>query len=374
MKHNHLWHKPYRALVKRVFIQILLLAVIAVAAVLIIRSAGQGYFGDFLVHLILRIRGGSWEEAQLLYYNVIRANITYLILGTMVVFFLVLVRLMLTWFTRYFNEIVEGVDELAEGQRKVIVMSPELDFVASQLNRVNDELIRSAEAEQAAEQRKNDLVVYLAHDIKTPLTSVIGYLSLLEENTALTREQRSTYIHVALDKAYRLEELIGEFFEITRSNLDAIPLQREHINLSYLMAQIVDELHPLLAAAEKTVTVCISHDLMLFADPDKIARAFNNILKNAISYSDENSTIEIVAKCPNDCVVLDFTNAGTIPADKLETIFEKFNRLDEARQSSTGGSGLGLAIAKDIIELHGGTIKATSKQDTTHFTVTLPHI
>jgi len=236
-----------------------------------------------------------------------------------------------------------------------------------------------------AEQRKNDLVMYLAHDIKTPLTSVIGHLSLLDEAHDMPPEQKAKYIGITLEKAYRLEQLIDEFFEITRFNLQTIPVNKEAIHLQFMLLQIADEFYPLLTPQGKQVIINVPDDLILRGDADKLARVFNNILKNAIAYSYENSVIEVSAELLQislevtkvgiyeDTIEIKFTNQGNpIPPAKLETIFEKFYRLDAARSTNTGGAGLGLAIAQEIVNAHGGMISVESNSENTTFTIILP--
>lgn len=221
--------------------------------------------------------------------------------------------------------------------------------------------------------KKNDLIAYLAHDLKTPLTSVIGYLSLLEEAPEMPAEQKAKYVRISLRKAQRLESLINEFFDITRYNLHEIHLDKETIDLSYMLRQMVDEFYPLLQNHGNTVDLHIPEELKITADPLKLARVFNNILKNAIAYSYADSLIEISAAVYPESVRVTFTNTGnTIPKVKLDTIFEKFYRMDEARSTNTGGAGLGLAIAREIVQRHGGTISAQSEDHITSFTVELP--
>lgn len=225
--------------------------------------------------------------------------------------------------------------------------------------------------EEAA--RKNDLITYLAHDLKTPLTSVIGYLSLLNEAPDMPTEQRAKYVHIALDKAYRLEQLTNEFFEITRYNLQQISLETETIDLYYMLVQMTDEFYPILQNHGSRIELNVPEDMTVYGDAAKLARVFNNILKNAVAYSYPGTPIRIWAKEENDSLLIYFQNNGkTIPAHKLDTIFEKFFRLDEARTSNTGGAGLGLAIAREIVTLHGGTITAESREEQTCFCVSLP--
>lgn len=256
------------------------------------------------------------------------------------------------------------------------------------------EVKSTAEAHERAlrdeAQRRSDLITYLAHDLKTPLTSVIGYLSLLDEIPEMPREQRCRYVGITLDKAKRLERLINEFFDITRYNLSHIELETESVDLSYLLVQMADEFYPLLAEHGNTVSLTVEGapasveapgaELWITADPGRLARVFNNILKNAIAYSHEGTEIAVAAErferadAPGEpwARVTVSDEGATIPPHKLEAIFDKFFRLDEARATSTGGAGLGLAIAREIVELHGGTITAASEAGRTTFIVELP--
>lgn len=215
--------------------------------------------------------------------------------------------------------------------------------------------------------------MYLAHDIRTPLTSVIGYLNLLEEEPDSPPEQRAKRVHIALDKAYRLEAMINELFEITRYNSQQITLSREMVDLYYLLVQLTDELTPVLTARGNTVALCLDENLTIQGDAEKLARVFGNILKNAAAYSDPKTEITVTAERAERNVIIRFQNRGNdIPAEKLEALFDKFYRLDQARSTGTGGTGLGLAIAKEIVLLHSGSIQASSEHHTVTFTLCLP--
>ncbi|MDO4281903.1 MAG: HAMP domain-containing sensor histidine kinase [Peptococcaceae bacterium] len=222
--------------------------------------------------------------------------------------------------------------------------------------------------------RKNDMITYLAHDLKTPLTSVVGYLALLKDAPELSPAHQQKFIGIAYDKANRLEALTNELFDITRYNLQAIPLNKTTVNLSYMLEQLVDEFYPLLHAHGNTVALHAEPDIILHCDADQLARVFNNLLKNAISYSFENSTIRIGVQQTAEKTTITFVNQGpTIPPEKLDHIFEKFFRADPSRSTQTGNAGLGLAIAKSIVDAHSGTLTATSENDETSFTITLPN-
>ena len=243
----------------------------------------------------------------------------------------------------------------------------------AELRLARQQVQQNAAIAREAEQRKNDLVVYLAHDLKTPLTSVIGYLTLLRDEPELSLAMRARYTGIALDKAERLEDLINEFFEITRFNLSHMELDRRPTDLTRMIEQVVSEFGPMLAEQNLTCRADLPPKLPCACDPDKLARVLDNLLRNACHYSTPGTEVTITAAAEGDTAVLTVENAGrTIPPEKLARIFEQFYRLDESRASRTGGAGLGLAIAKQIVELHGGSITAASADDHITFTVRLP--
>lgn len=245
--------------------------------------------------------------------------------------------------------------------------------IGAQMLQMKTDMQRQEQILKEESQRKSDLITYLAHDLKTPLTSVMGYLSLLDEAPDMPEAQKEKYIHIALTKAERLENLIAQFFEITQFNLHHMVLEKEHLDLAYMLMQMAEEFYPVLSAHGNTVDLQVDETLAVYGDGDKLARVFNNILKNAVAYSYENSVIVIRGYFEQGMAVISFENHGkTIPKQKLDLIFEKFFRLDEARRSNTGGAGLGLAIAREIVELHKGSISAQSQEEKTTFQVRLP--
>lgn len=328
--------------------------------------------GNLIVGVMMGLFGMDYEEARFFYIDTFRRNSDLIWFGTICLVSLLLFWLFFRWFVRFFNAINKGIDALLQ-ENMQISLPQELMPIERKLHLVQQTLQNRERATREAEQRKNDMVMYLAHDIKTPLTSVIGYLSLLSEAPEMPAEQRAKYIGITLDKAQRLEQLIDEFFEITRYNFQQQQLTLETINLYYMLVQLTDEFYPLLQAHGNTIKLQAPTELTVYGDADKLARVFNNILKNAVAYSYPNTPICITAKIEEQNLEINFMNQGqTIRPQKLQSIFEKFFRLDSARASNTGGAGLGLAIAQEIVHLHGGEITASSADEITCFSVRLP--
>jgi len=364
----------YTKIKRKFYLYILTAVIIAVVFVFFLRwfIQQQGVVGDWIVNFMERSFHLRYPDALRVYQYAIRNNMEIIIGAAVALCFFLLCRIIFSNFMKYFDEVNAGIDSLIQGEDKQTEFSAEMDFMEQKLNTLKQTLEKREQDAKMAEQRKNELVMYLAHDIKTPLTSVIGYLSLLDEAPDMPVEQRAKYVHITLEKAYRLEQLIDEFFEITRYSLQTITLSKENIDLYYMMAQMADEFYPLLCAKGKQAVIHIPEDLTVYGDRDKLARVFNNILKNASVYSPDNSVIDITAAVSPNTVSIVFTNSGNIPKDKLASIFDKFYRLDSARSSDTGGAGLGLAVAKEIVVSHGGRIYADCSGEQTSFTVELP--
>lgn len=274
---------------------------------------------------------------------------------------------------RYLDELVDAAEQLAAPDDAPIRLPAAMHEVETQLNYVREQSLRASLAAREAEQRKNDLIVYLAHDLKTPLTSIIGYLTLLRDEPQISEELREKYTGIALDKADRLEELINEFFEITRFNLSHLELERSPVDLTRMLQQLVSEFLPMLRDKELSCETDLPSHAEYSCDADKLARVFENLLRNAVHYSFPRSVIHIAMKKTLKALVVTFENVGpTIPQEKLERIFDQFFRLDSSRGTRTGGAGLGLAIAKQIVEAHSGSITAESADSRIIFRIELP--
>ena len=313
------------------------------------------------------------ETAVRLYWQLIGDNKTfYMVIGYLILFALFF-YVALSKMTKYLDQIDHGIENIISESTEPIHLITELKPIEIRLNEIKATLKRQELEAIEGEKKKNDLVLFLAHDLKTPLTSIVAYLTMLEDHPDMPEEERMNYTHIALEKSIRLGELINEFFDITRYNLQNIELEPVEIDRTMMLDQLADELYGVLQEKKLSCEVDVEEDLQIYGDPDKLARVFDNILRNAIAYCYENTVIRIEARMKNDEIEIVFTNAGDkIPGDMLQTIFEKFYRVDGSRSTGTGGAGLGLAIAKQIAELHGGRIMARSDDNRTQFIVTLP--
>ena len=364
----------FKQLQTTIFLRTAIILIVAVVIIFIIYNGFfQGHFANAVVGFLNRFIYDDYEAALEAYQRVVRNYMDLYILVAILSVFLIILRIYLKGFTKYFNEINRGIDALIEENSGDVVLSTELAATEKKINHIKHTLAQRKLATELAEQRKNDLVVYLAHDLKTPLTSVIGYLTLLRDENQISEELREKYLSISLEKAERLEDLINEFFEITRFNLSDITLEYSRVNLTRLLEQLTYEFKPMLLEKNLKCELEIASNVMLKCDVNKMQRVFDNLLRNAVNYSFDDGTIHIVATQNENNLSIKFTNCGnTIPQEKLERIFEQFYRLDTARSSRSGGAGLGLAIAKEIVELHNGTITAKSENEVIEFEVTIP--
>lgn len=345
-------------------IAVLKIVLFSLLGMLVIVILIDGIFQDFLANLV-----NDFSQRWYVYF---KANkllfmcISYLIVFCTASFFVVRSTV------NSLALLIKSMDKIISNPEEEISLPNDLNILERRLNNIRVNLITSKNNEKEANDKKNDLIMYMAHDLKTPLTSIIGYLSLLNDEKSISKEVSEKYIEIALNKAYRLEELTNQFFEITRYNLKEMPIVKNKLDLSVLLNQLVEECYPI--SIEKNIKVSLDvKSVIFYGDGDKLARALTNLLKNAISYGDENSTIYISMQKEKDNIKVKFRNKGDkIPDYKLNRIFEKFYRADESRASNTGGTGLGLAITKDIITLHGGSISVKNDDEFIEFLVVLP--
>ena len=329
-------------------------------------------FADGFVHFFMWFHMPE-QQAIDLYWKVIGNNKIYFMGAGFLLLFSFFFYFVLSRITQYLKEINQGIENILSDFNEPVRFKPALRPLEDSLNEIKMTIRRQEQEAIESEKKKNDLVVFLAHDLKTPLTSIVAYLSILETKPDMPEEERQKYTHISLEKAIRLGELINEFFEITKFNLQDIVLEPGNLDLSMMLEQIADELYAVLKEKNLRCDVQIDDTLMIYGDADKLARVFDNLLRNAIAYCDKGTAIRIQAKERHQEIEIVVANEGEkIPEEELSAIFEKFYRVDGSRSSKTGGAGLGLAIAKEIVELHHGTIRAESDEWETRFIVTLP--
>ncbi len=280
---------------------------------------------------------------------------------------------------QYMGKICAAVRNISEGDLNTaidVMGDDELSAMAADLNKMAADIRELMERERESERTKNELITNIAHDLRTPLTSIIGYLELLSskgKSSRLPDEVQKKYIDIAYTKAKRLEKLIEDLFGFTKMTYGKVAMKVAKVDLIKLLGQLLEEFYP--SFADKNLTYELTSNvtsLMVTADADLIARLFDNLINNAIKYGAEGKRILVKVHSTEDVATVSVTNYGhVIPKEELPLLFNKFYRVEQSRSVSTGGTGLGLAIAKNIVDMHGGTIQASSDLDGTVFTVRL---
>lgn len=292
-----------------------------------------------------------------------------------VLFFFVYYILLSSPMVSYLREILSGVERIKNGDLDTeiaIRSSGELTELALAINAMQAELKTTIAKEREAEHIKDELITNVAHDLRTPLTSVIGYLDLLQKPEKLTVETRQKYINIAYDKAARMEGLVTDLFDFTRYEKNKIAITKNRLELKQFMEQIIDEFYPSLKSNQlECYTIFTPEKVYIDGDGELLARAFGNLMGNAIKYgaAGKQIRVEVNAFPSLKKARVAITNYGEIISQKdLGKIFDKFYRGDTAR-STEGGTGLGLAIAKNIFEMHNGTVCVRSNEHGTVFEV-----
>ncbi|MCI9474531.1 MAG: HAMP domain-containing histidine kinase [Flavonifractor sp.] len=370
-------HRYTRLKLKMLLFVVVSALAAAVASIVLMELVVDGIFQDPFARCFVwgaqTFFGQTEPEALETYQHYIRNYKQEILTAGMLLLLLISLYVLFGRIARWMEQLRRSIRQVASHPERPLDLPKELLPLRDDLDALRRQVEGQAEAVKENEQRRQDLIAFLAHDLKTPLTSVVGYLTLLKDDPGLTHEQRAKFTGIALDKARRLEELLGEFFDISRMDLDSGPEEHSPIQLSMLLEQLADEFYPLFAEKELQCAVEIEHHLMVLGDPDKLARVFDNVLRNAVSYSIPGGQVYIQAQKADGQAQVTIRNEGLeIPEGELANIFRKFYRLDTARSSRTGGAGLGLAIAKEIVERHGGGIRAESNGRLTSFVITLP--
>ena len=367
----------YRKLKLSILLQtVFVTALTVLAGGLLMEYVVDGTYNDRFTRMFVNfIMKFNVEEQTAIrwYWRLIGGNKQFFVVVGFLLLFALFFYVALSRMTKYLTQVEDGIENIISDSEHPVYLITELKPIDERLNEIKMTLKRQELEAVEGEKKKNDLVVFLAHDLKTPLTSIVAYLSMLDSRPDMPEEERMKYIKISLEKSLRLGELISEFFEITRFNLQDIVLEPSGFDLSMMLEQLADEAYGVCQEKGLVCTVETQENLNVEGDIDKLARVFDKLLRNAISYCPAHSKIEIQARENANGIEIVFANEGDkIPENELKTIFEKFYRVDNSRSSVTGGAGLGLAISKEIVELHGGKISARSDDEKTEFIVWLP--
>lgn len=246
--------------------------------------------------------------------------------------------------------------------------------VITSVNALVDTITQAMQEERASEKSKDELITNVSHDLRTPLTSIIGYLGLIEDHQYQSEEDIVKYSHIAYDKAKQMKDLVEDLFEYTKVQQHGAPVNLMTVDLGQLLEQVGASFE--LEADKKGMAInvtCEPTPLSITADPEKLGRLFSNLVANALKYGHGASYIHLTAKQLGEKVVITVADDGEkIPAESVKHLFERFYRVESSRNKATGGTGLGLAIVQSIVELHHGSVTVRSDDQETAFVVTLP--
>jgi two-component system, OmpR family, sensor histidine kinase VanS len=293
-----------------------------------------------------------------------------------IVLFIIYFMLLTKKFGMYLEQITGGISAISAGDfnyRIKVNDDDEFGYIADRLNQMAEDIKHIIENERKSENAKNELITSVAHDLRTPLTSIIGYLELVSDKDKLTPETKQRYIEIAYNKSKRLEKLIEDLFAYTKFSFGEVTMELSEIDMVKFINQLLDEFYPSFQEynLDYEFTTTLSSAVVV-ADGNLLARAFANLISNAIKYGKDGKRVKLKLSKENNKIIVTVTNYGKlIPEKDLEHIFERFYRVEGSRSSETGGTGLGLAIAKSIILMHGGSITAKSDLDGTVFEVVL---
>ena len=290
-----------------------------------------------------------------------------------IIYFLLFIKRIVKDMTYISDRIIDIADGKSD-EKIIIERQDEIGEIAGRINEMTEQINQLITSERDALQSNKDLIACVAHDLRTPITSVKGYLDLALDTKHYDLEQRQKYVRIAQTKANRLEYLIHDLFNYTKLTSGEITLHRSKIDLVQLVEQMVEEFYPLFQEEELECTTKynISY-LEMNMDGELIARAVQNLLSNAIKYGKDGKHVYVELECLEQEVQIRVTNYGlVIPEESIKHLFDKFYRVERSRNVKTGGIGLGLNIAQEIVHLHGGRIQVTSGASGTCFTIALP--
>ena len=354
-------------------VTVVLLVLLNMAIIMIIQDVVQGNpgvtNGIFMIKQSLRL--GPFQTQIWSYQRIIIA--LFVVIDAWVVWW----RLRRRYHLYQMNHIIGELHYIAQGHldhRIPFRLKGSEQHVISSVNALVDSAVKSMDDERKIEKSKDELITNVSHDLRTPLTSIIGYLGLIEDKQYQSEEDILKYTHTAYEKAKQMKNLVEDLFEYTKVQQHGAPVNIMRIDLNQLLEQLTASFE--LEGQHRGIEISskvVPNPLMIEADPEKLGRVFNNLVANAFKYGNGASYIRVDARQRADQVEVTVANDGTpIPAQSLDHLFERFYRAEASRSRATGGTGLGLAIVKSIVDLHHGTVTVTSDESETAFVVTLP--
>lgn len=275
------------------------------------------------------------------------------------------------------EQLSKGLHKIAKGEfaHRISTRScDEIGNLANDINAMAYTLQNKIQQMEAIEQTKNELIVNVSHDLRTPLTSVMGYLQLLiDQSKGLTTEQEK-YLNISFEKSKKLKTLIDRLFEYTKLASQSVKLERQYVSFNELLEQVVEEFGVILEEKGVSIDIEITKEkLVIAADPDQFVRVLDNLMVNAAHYAIKEEPIKITLYRDNNDAIFAISNSYVPSATgDISRIFERFYRLDPSRASSSGNSGLGLAISKTIMDLHDGKIEVETKENKITFKIKMP--
>ncbi|WP_137598026.1 sensor histidine kinase [Paucilactobacillus kaifaensis] len=286
-------------------------------------------------------------------------------------------RLMRRYRQYQLHHIIDELHYIAQGHfdhRIPFKLKGDQQHVVTSVNSLVDSAIQSMDDERKIEQSKDELITNVSHDLRTPLTSIIGYLGLIEDKQYHNDEDLLKYTHTAYEKAKQMKALVEDLFEYTKVRQTEAPVNIINVNLDQMLEQLAASFE--LEASKKDIKMLSNTkpaNLMIEADAEKLGRVFSNLIANGLKYGQGASYIKLEARQKDDYVIVRVSNDGApIPQKSLDHLFERFYRVEESRSKATGGTGLGLAIVQSIVDLHHGKVHAESNDQETSFIVELP--
>ncbi|WP_455799872.1 sensor histidine kinase [Clostridium butyricum] len=273
--------------------------------------------------------------------------------------------------------VIEETEIMASGDLERVLNIKSNNYItdlANNINNISSQLKERTIEEKRAEQTKNELITNVSHDLRTPLTSIIGYLEVMESGKYRDEVELMYYIDIVYEKAKRLNLLINDLFELSKMKNSNIDIKKSTINLGELIGQVTAYLNYQFEKANMEARLHFyDENIIVDANSEKLVRAFENLLTNSIKYGKDGCYVDINTRLEDNEAVIEIINYGdSISEIDLPYIFDRFFRVEKSRNSNISGSGLGLAITKSIIELHNGSINAYSDIHRTIFEIRIP--